>query len=59
MSSPGIKELGDCDYRPARAVADVEENTAGRSVIDVDILGHLSPTNRVTMWTPPRITKTS
>ena len=29
------------DYRPAREVADEDENTAVRSVIDVDILGHI------------------
>ena len=31
-----FKDLGDCDYRPAREVADVAETTAVRSVIDVD-----------------------
>lgn len=36
-----FKELGDYDYRPARQVADEEQNTAVRSVIDVDILGHI------------------
>jgi methylase of polypeptide subunit release factors len=36
-----FKELGDYDYRPAREVADAAENTAVRSVIDVDILGHI------------------
>src|ERR1051325_9286676 len=36
-----FKELGDYDYRPARQVADEDENTAARSVIDVDILGHI------------------
>lgn len=36
-----FKELGDYDYRPARQVADEDENTEVRSVIDVDILGHI------------------
>ncbi len=36
-----FKELGDYDYRPAREVADATEGTAVRSVIDVDILGHI------------------
>ena len=36
-----FKELGDYDYRPAREVADAAENTTARSVIDVDILGHI------------------
>ena len=36
-----FKELGDYDYRPAREVADPAEGTAVRSVIDVDILGHI------------------
>jgi hypothetical protein len=36
-----FKELGDYDYRPAREVADAAEGTAVRSVIDVDILGHI------------------
>ncbi len=36
-----FKELGDYDYRPAREVADAAENTTVRSVIDVDILGHI------------------
>jgi len=36
-----FKELGDYDYRPAREVADADENTEVRSVIDVDILGHI------------------
>jgi hypothetical protein len=36
-----FKELGDYDYRPAREVADAAEATAVRSVIDVDILGHI------------------
>src|SRR5208282_3165297 len=36
-----FKELGDYDYRPAREVADAAERTAVRSVIDVDILGHI------------------
>jgi hypothetical protein len=37
-----FKDLGDYDYRPAREVADADENTVVRSVIDVDILGHIS-----------------
>jgi hypothetical protein len=37
-----FKDLGDYDYRPAREVADADENTEVRSVIDVDILGHMS-----------------
>ncbi len=36
-----FKELGDYDYRPAREVADAAEDTTARSVIDVDILGHI------------------
>src|ERR1035437_1013942 len=36
-----FKDLGDYDYRPAREVADADENTEIRSVIDVDILGHI------------------
>jgi hypothetical protein len=36
-----FKDLGDYDYRPAREVADEDENTEVRSVIDVDILGHI------------------
>src|ERR1039458_1391588 len=36
-----FKDLGDYDYRPAREVADAAEATAVRSVIDVDILGHI------------------
>src|ERR1017187_7494009 len=36
-----FKELGDYDYRPARELADAAEGTAVRSVIDVDILGHI------------------
>jgi hypothetical protein len=36
-----FKDLGDYDYRPAREVADADEGTAVRSVIDVDILGHI------------------
>jgi len=31
-----FKDLGDYDYRPAREVADADENTEVRSVIDVD-----------------------
>ena len=37
-----FKDLGDYDYRPAREVADADENTVVRSVIDVDILGPIS-----------------
>jgi SAM-dependent methyltransferase len=36
-----FKDLGDYDYRPAREVADAAETTEVRSVIDVDILGHI------------------
>lgn len=36
-----FKDLGDYDYRPARQVADEEQGTVVRSVIDVDILGHI------------------
>src|ERR1019366_2584781 len=36
-----FKDLGDYDYRHAREVADADENTEVRSVIDVDILGHI------------------
>jgi hypothetical protein len=36
-----FKDLGYYDYRPAREVADAAEGTAVRSVIDVDILGHI------------------
>ncbi|MGO9199693.1 MAG: Eco57I restriction-modification methylase domain-containing protein [Limisphaerales bacterium] len=36
-----FKDLGDYDYRPAREVADEDESTEVRSVIDVDILGHI------------------
>ena len=36
-----FKDFGDYDYRPAREVADADENTEVRSVIDVDILGHI------------------
>jgi hypothetical protein len=36
-----FKDLGDYDYRPAREVAEGDENTEVRSVIDVDILGHI------------------
>ena len=31
-----FKDLGDYDYRPAREVANADENTEVRSVIDVD-----------------------
>src|ERR1035437_5998684 len=37
-----FKDLGDYDYRPAREVADADENTEVRSVIDVDLLGQIS-----------------
>ena len=33
--------FGDYDYRPAREVADAAEGTSVRSIIDVDILGHI------------------
>ena len=36
-----FKDLGDYDYRPAREVAEGDESTEVRSVIDVDILGHI------------------
>ena len=36
-----FKDLGDYDYRPARQVADEDENTEVRSVIDGDILGRI------------------
>jgi len=36
-----FKDLGAYDYRPARQVADEDESTEARSVIDVDILGHI------------------
>jgi hypothetical protein len=36
-----FRELGDYDYRPAREIADEDEDTEVRSVIDVDILGHI------------------
>ncbi|MDB6025401.1 MAG: putative type modification enzyme [Verrucomicrobiales bacterium] len=36
-----FKDLGDYDYRPAREVADADETTEVRSLIDVDILGHI------------------
>jgi len=36
-----FKELGDYDYRPPREVAHEDESTEVRSVIDVDILGHI------------------
>jgi hypothetical protein len=36
-----FKELGDYDYLPAREVAAAAESTEVRSVIDVDILGHI------------------
>jgi hypothetical protein len=43
-----FKDLGDYDHRPAREVADADENTEVRSVIDVDILGPTSMSNRRT-----------
>jgi hypothetical protein len=36
-----FKDLGDYDYRATREVADADENTEVRSVIDVDIFGHI------------------
>jgi hypothetical protein len=36
-----FRDLGDYDYLPAREVADADENTEVRSVVDVDILGHI------------------
>jgi len=36
-----FKELGGYDWRPACEVADADENTEVRSVIDVDTLGHI------------------
>ncbi|MEO8350928.1 MAG: DNA methyltransferase [Chthoniobacteraceae bacterium] len=36
-----FRDLGDYDYRPAREVAEADEATEIRSVIDVDILGHI------------------
>jgi hypothetical protein len=33
-----FKDLGDYDYGPAREVAEGDENTEVRSVIDVDML---------------------
>ena len=36
-----FKDLGDYDYRPAREVAEGDESTEVRSIIDVDILGHI------------------
>ena len=36
-----FRDLADYDYRPAREVADEDEETEVRSVIDVDILGHI------------------
>jgi hypothetical protein len=66
-----FKELGDYDYRPAREVADAAEGTAVRSVIDVDILGHIfeqsitdlerlresleQPRRLVGQWGPPAL----
>jgi hypothetical protein len=51
-----FKDLGDYDYRPAREIADAAESTAVRSVIDVDILGHISaPTEVQTRYRAPLI----
>jgi methylase of polypeptide subunit release factors len=36
-----FKDLGGYDYRPPREVADQDEDTEVRSIIDVDILGHI------------------
>ena len=36
-----FRDLGEYDYRPAREVADAAESAEIRSVIDVDILGHI------------------
>ena len=36
-----FRDLADYDYRPAREVADADEAAEIRSVIDVDILGHI------------------
>ena len=36
-----FNDLGNYDYRPTREVADAEGNTEVRSVIDVDIPGHI------------------
>jgi len=36
-----FRDLGEYDYRPAREVADADESAEIRSVIDVDILGHI------------------
>ncbi len=36
-----FRDLADYDYRPAREVAEAEETGEIRSVIDVDILGHI------------------
>jgi hypothetical protein len=36
-----FRDLADYDYRPAREVAEAEETGQIRSVIDVDILGHI------------------
>jgi hypothetical protein len=37
-----FKELGDYHYRPAREVADAADGMTVHSVIDVDILGHIT-----------------
>ena len=36
-----FRDLGDFDYRPSRQIADSNEDTHARPVIDVDILGHI------------------
>lgn len=36
-----FRDLADYDFRPAREVANANENHAIRSLIDVDILGHI------------------
>ena len=36
-----FRDLAEYDYRPPREVADAEDNGRTRSVIDVDILGHI------------------
>ncbi|MEI2723826.1 MAG: hypothetical protein V9H26_09890 [Verrucomicrobiota bacterium] len=36
-----FKDLGEYDYRPAREVAEEDTDTEVRSLIDVDILGHI------------------
>ncbi|HWQ93401.1 MAG TPA: N-6 DNA methylase, partial [Clostridia bacterium] len=36
-----FRDLGGYDYRPSRQIADSNEDTHARPVIDVDILGHI------------------